>query len=271
MLGSHSLPRGKDGTSVLPPKEGSGRRVALRRWLDVLPSTLRTMCIQYSPDMTFIPVPGVAQAKMAGTISGHPFNNIWHYQLNAPGTNWTTAQLNALCDGLMAGLVLTNGIASLTGANTVFNGVTAVDLGIATPATGASTHAAVPGQATGNELPPSTCVLVDLITQERYRGGHARAYMPPGNAVELISTEDQWTTTFVNSYQTAFANMQDNAFSAVPGMHQCCVRYNYTYTDVPAKHKYLATRDSVHSTPAVVNWVVKAGLGTQRRRARLGG
>jgi hypothetical protein len=87
----------------------------------------------------------------------------------------------------------------------------------------------------------------------------------------MQTTEDAWTAQAVGLYQTAFTNMHDGAFNAVPGMHQCVVRYNYLYTDVPTKKKYLATRESLNSTPPVVGYLVKSNIGTQRRRARIGG
>jgi hypothetical protein len=221
--------------------------------------------------MTFIPVPGVAQLVLKGTVSGHPFANIFHYSLGQPGQNWTAAQLNSICNAILAGIAGTGGIASLTMANAVFQTANAVDLGIETPAVGASSHAAVGGVLPGPDPPPSTCVLVDSIVQDRYRGGHPRSYMPPGSMAELDSNEDAWLAAYVGQYQTAFENMQDSIFSAVPGCFQVVPRYNYTYTDVPSKHKYLATRESFKHAAQVVNWLVKSPIGTQRRRARTGG
>lgn len=220
--------------------------------------------------MPQILVPGTAQAVLKGTVSGHPFANIFHYQLGTTGIPWTQAQLQALTDGIMSGIAQTGGIGVNSAQGVVFQQVVAVDLSTGTPAEAVSTHAAV----VGTQLPeptPSTCVLVDNIITARYRGGHPRSYMPPMGATSLTSNEDSWTTAAVAAYQTGYTNMHDAAFSAVPGIHQVAVRYNYTYTDDPIKHKWIKTRSSLNSTPQVINYLVKSAIGTQRRRARIGG
>jgi|SRR5215469_2558352 len=221
--------------------------------------------------MPFIPVQATAQAKLFGTVSGHPFNCIWHFRLPTVSATWTTAQLNALCDGLMNGLKLANGVQSLTGVNVTFSGVTAVGLETSAPAVGNSSVAAFSGSLAGTDLPPSVSILVQFVINDRFRGGHPRTYMPPSVVGSLVGSEDSWTPTFITSYNTAFINMIDNGLAANTGSFQCTPRYNYTFTDVPAKHKWLKTKSSLLDNPQVVNWVVKANIAGQSRRAKIGG
>jgi len=214
-------------------------------------------------------VPGVAQVVLSGTVSAHPWAVIFHFKLDLSGQNWSISQLNATCTGLHTGAF--THIAALTGSNVTFSTCTGVDLGTTTPAEGVSSHAAFSGTLVAPESPPSLCVLVSYQTQDRYRGGHPRAYMPPPNAATLTPTEDAWQGSYINSYSVAFANMMDDTFAAQTGMFQCAVRYNYTFVDDPVHHKYLRTRASLHSTPQVLNWIPKAPVATQRRRIKTGG
>jgi hypothetical protein len=221
--------------------------------------------------MPFIAVPGVCQAKLQGSVSGHPWVVILHFKLAAVGNNWTTAQLNAVCDGLMTGIAVANGVGALSSNSVIFQSVAAVDLGTATPAVGGNTHAAITGGDATGEIPPSTCVLVQDVIPDRYRGGHPRHYMPPMGLGALTANADSWTPTKVGLYSTAYSGMINGATTAVTGISNCAVRYNYTYTDVPAKKKWMHTRSSFNDAPLITNWVVKANIAGQSRRAKIGG
>jgi hypothetical protein len=221
--------------------------------------------------MPFIAVPGVCQVKLSGAVEGHPWVTILHFKLAAVGNNWTTAQLNALCDGLMTGIAVTNGLGSLTNSTASFQSAIAVDLGTPTPATGANTHAAITGSDLTGPVPPSVCVLVQDVIPDRYRGGHPRHYMPPMGGGALTATQDSWTTAKIGAYATAYSSMINGATGAVPACSNCAVRYNYTYTDVPAKHKWMHTRSSFNDAPLITNWLVKANIAGQSRRAKIGG
>jgi hypothetical protein len=219
----------------------------------------------------FIPVPGVAQFKIQGTVSGHTFVNNWFYSQSSPQTVWTTAQLNTVCDNILSSIAASNGIGPLTAPEVTWSAITAVDLSSSTPATGANSHAAVSGTGPAGAIPPSICVLVNNVIGDRYRGGHPRSYMPPMAATSLISTDDQWAAASVNSYQTAYQNMQDNVFAAVTGTFQCIPRYNYTYTDNTTKRKWTHQRTSLNHVAQVRTWLVRTHIAHQTRRASIGG
>jgi hypothetical protein len=220
--------------------------------------------------MAQILVPGVAQVVMKGTISGHAWANIFHFKLDLAGQNWSISQLNALCQGLFSGAE-TN-MAPHWGVNVICNEVSGVDIGVSAPATGISSGAPFPGtDAIGNELSPQIAVVVSFEIPDRYRGGHPRAYMPPGTSSNLTANEDEWIPAYVGQYSTAVANMFDAAFAAQPGCFQCAVRYTYSYTPDDTRHKFIKTRTGVEGTPQVFNWIAKAPLGTQRRRVSIAG
>jgi hypothetical protein len=206
---------------------------------------------------------------MKGTISAHPWANIFHFKLDLAGQNWSVSQLNSLCQGLFQGAQTF--MAPHWATNVLCDLVTGVDLGLTAPATGQSSGAPFPGSQTGPDPVPSLCVVTSFQTTDRYRGGHPRAYMMPGSTASLTATEDEWTSGFVGLYSTAVGNMFDQAFSAQPGCFQCAVRYTYSYVNDPVHHKYVKTRTGVQGTPQVFNWIAKAPVGTQRRRVSFAG
>jgi hypothetical protein len=214
--------------------------------------------------MPTILVPGVAEVAMKGTIGPHPWAVIFHFKKNLVGQNWSISDLNALCQGLFAGAQ--SQIAVHTCTDVTFQECLGVDLGLSNPATGISSGAAFAGSGTGPTPPPSTCVLVTYQITSRYRGGHPRAYMPPGPTTQMDTNEDAWLSTFVATYSTAFGNMMDAAFAASPGCIQVAPRYNYTYIDDPVHHKWIKQRSSHKEDAQVFNWIAKAALATQRRR-----
>lgn len=214
--------------------------------------------------MAQVLVPGVAQAVVGGTVGPHPFRVVWHYKLVATGQPWSNLQLQNLATSIQSGLGLF--IAPLSGQQVNFLETITTDIGQASPSTpgvAATTHT---GTETGQEPPPSTCVLVQNLIADRYKGGHPRSYMPPGSMTAMNTTEDSWQASYVNNYSTAMTNLQDQVFSQVPGIQQCAVRYLYSIVDDPIHHKYVHTRTGVKGTPTVVNWIAKTQLATQRRR-----
>jgi hypothetical protein len=229
------------------------------------------MCIEVASTMPFIAVPGVAQFNVKGVIESHVFQNIWYYSQPTSQTLWSTAQLNTVCDAIMAGLALASGVASLTNPAVSWTNVTAVDLSTSTPATGANSHATVSGTATAGAVPPSVCVVVSNVTGDRYRGGHPRTYMPPMSSSFLDANNDAWNTTQVGQYQTAYQNVHDNVFSSVSGIFQCIPRYNYTYTDNTTKRKWEHQKASLNHVAHVVTWRVRPAIGYQTRRSSVGG
>jgi hypothetical protein len=216
--------------------------------------------------MAQILVPGVCQAKVSGVIGPHPFVVIFHYKQNTPGSPFSAVQLENIATSVQAGIG--SFIAPLSNTAVNYELTTVTDIGQAAPASPGLAATGHIGTATGVEPPPSTCMVVQNIIADRYRGGHPRNYFPGGSMSQLASTEDQWLTGFVNEYTTAVENLHDGVFNAVPGITSCAVRYTYTLIDDAVHHKYHRVRTGVLDTPTVVNWIAKGPIGTQRRRNR---
>lgn len=219
--------------------------------------------------MAQILVPGVCQAKLQGTVSGHNWNSIWHYQLGGTGGAWSNGQLNAVASAILSGWGTF--LKSFYAPGTILTSVTVVDIGQANPQAGASTGAPVVGTGTGTEFPPQCTANVKFLIGARYRGGHPRASLPALSSAFATATEDEWLSAELGPFDTAFANLQDGVFSAVPGSFQVVPRYTYNYVDDPSGHKYLVERTGLKGTPQVLNWLLQAPIGTQRRRNTFGG
>jgi hypothetical protein len=111
---------------------------------------------------------------------------------------------------------------------------------------------------------------VNWLIADRYRGGHPRMMLPAATATYLLSTEDQWNTTALNTAAAFVTSLNTNTAAAAPCV-QCVPRYTYTYTDVPSKKKYAVTRGEPVTTPHVIKGVGVPRVATVRRRNQFGG
>lgn len=274
MLTMPTYLEGRGGTSALPFQQGSRRLADGDRRLPAqlpsarLPST--TWCIGNGGKMAGVLVPGVAQAVWGGTVSGHPFNQIWHFQNPSPGTNWTQGQLQTLGNALASGM--NTQLAKFLGNNAEYNSLTLTDIGTPTPQVADAAGLPFSGSQVGNDVSPNLSVMVLFHIAARYRGGHPRTYFPPSTASNLTTTEDQWTGGLTSEFATGMANVIDAAVAALPGVTHVVPRYTYTYTDNPSKHKYTHTRSGVISpVPIVSSYSTSAIVRSQRRRLTSGG
>jgi hypothetical protein len=220
--------------------------------------------------MTVILVPGTAQVKTAGTIAGNPFALIWHFSIGTTSGPWTVAEIQALAN--------TTFNAVKTAWQTVWNiNVTAlfseaVDLSTNTPAQAISTGASWQGSGVNPASPASSAILVNFHTGARYRGGHARTYLPPGGA-SLSTDGDHWQnsslTTWATSWQTMISSITGAVVTAGAGACLHVVpRYSYSYTDDPVHHKYTHKRvDNLPGSPfGVTGYAIQPRICNQRRR-----
>src|SRR5262249_27964114 len=156
-------------------------------------------------------------------------------------------------------------IRSLMGTNVVLNNVTAVDLTNTTPATAVSTGAALTGTGAG-QSEPSLSVMVNFVIAARYRGGHPRTYFPPPGSGQETATVDQWSTSYVNSFNTAMSTSFAQIVGSVPGTVHVVPLFSYTYTDDPTHHTYRRTRNAFTGSYTVASYVTSATIRHQRRR-----
>lgn len=218
--------------------------------------------------MAQILVPGVAQARVTGTVSGHPWNAVWHYKI-VSGGSWTTGQLGTLTQQIM--LSWASRLAVVFPASAIIDSVEAVDLGVTQPAAGASSHAPVSGTAGGPEPAPQLTTNVKFLISSRYRGGHPRTALPAMAQSFQNPTGDSYTPTGIGDMSQGFSNLQDDVFAAIPGIFQAVPRYTYSYTPSLNGKKIIVERTGLKEVVQVLNWICQAEIGTQRRRNQVSG
>jgi hypothetical protein len=195
-----------------------------------------------------------------------PWVCLLHFQLAASDLQ-TSAMLNAVCTAAFndaQGRFVTDWPVSHTLTN-----VTAVDIGINTPATGINTGGSFTGTHTGAQ-DSAACILVNMHTGTRYRGGHGRIYWP-GASTFFQADARTWTSTEVANWQTTFQLIVADCNSAflahgATAVVQVIPRYNYTVVDDTLHKKYVRQRDSWKQNDAVFNIQVNPLIKSQRRR-----
>jgi hypothetical protein len=212
----------------------------------------------------FIPVPGVCQVVIGGTVSTHPFNQVWHFQNGTTGSAWSVGQLDTLCNTIMSGIQ--SHWVNYIGSNVTYDSASAVDLTNSQPAEGNSTTAAFAGTEVGGDVTPSLCTMVNFHIPRRYKGGHPRTYFPPGTAGSLTANEDQWIPNYVNQTSAAMASIINGVVAAIPGATHCSVAYTYNMVDDPAMHKYHRIRAGLEGVYVVSSYQTSPWVRTQRRR-----
>lgn len=215
-------------------------------------------------------VPGVAQVKFRGTVTGAPFAVITHWRFGTATAAWSATDLSTLANTWFNSLK-TRLQASFSTSVTA-TGVDTVDLSNATPNTGTSTGAAWSGTGTA-QWGPQMCWLVQMHIAARYRGGHPRMYMPTGSATMTTNGADV-NTSFINIVQPAIVGCVGDVVTALPGSgsgaaNNCVPLFAYTYTSDPAKKKFTKVRSSLNQVVTVSSYSVKPKVTTQRRRLKL--
>lgn len=145
-------------------------------------------------------VPGALRLRFhltVGTDVTTGFHMFWSYSPQPP----TGAQLNSLAAA--ARTSWQNNMVGVCPAAIILTQVDAIDLGSVTAPIGTASGP-VTGTRTGNPLPASACMLVNMHIARRYRGGKPRYYIPCGVATDL-ATQQTWVAGFVTLFQTSFA------------------------------------------------------------------
>lgn len=217
--------------------------------------------------MAFIPAPNVSQFVISGRIGTQPWNVILHFYCGTAGTAWTTAQLNAMSVALMAGA--NNTLLTRCSPDVTLVSCTGVDIGTSTPQIGSSTSNAGTGSASGESL-ANTSFLMYYPTNQRYRGGKGRSYLP-GFSSTLTSDGVNWSSTAVTAAQNAWNAGIGAALSAAlsngqPACAQCIPMYNYTVVDNPAKKRYDRQKASFKAVGICATGIGRTKIATQRRR-----
>lgn len=160
-----------------------------------------------------------------------------------------------------------------TGANASLVGCDCEDLSSLSGAHGTYVHTTAGGDATGELLPASACMLLNSNIARRYRGGKPRLYLP-GPTTAAMFDPQRWTGTFIAAYQ---ANL-NSFFTAVQGFSSGAtfmeshvnVSYYSGFTSVQdpttLRWRNVPTKRVTPLVDNVINTTVNAKIGSQRRR-----
>lgn len=214
-----------------------------------------------------IPAPGVAMARIRGTVGPNPWAVVFHAYAGTPAP-YTQSQINAL--GQAFNQRTTTHLIPMWSSTVKFIATSVADLTDSTQRIYESPLGNTPG--TVPTVPPTlaACILVSHRIAARYRGGHPRSYLPP-SGIGSTSTGDDWTAGVVSTWQTAFNAFaagitSDMAAAGLPNCTLCAPRYTYNYVADNVKHKFVKTRVGYTSANPITSSVVSGKIATQRRR-----
>lgn len=217
--------------------------------------------------MAPIPAPGVAMARVRGTIGVNPWAVVLHFY-NGTATIWSQAQINALATAVSSRW--TSGILPQQANNVRYISTLAVDLTDNTQRISETPLGNLPGTGTAESPTLASCILISHRIASRYRGGHPRSYLPPPSKAQ-VTDGDNWQSAFVSTMQTAWNSfvsgvITDIGAAGVSSGSLCAPRYTYSYTADNVKHKFVKTRTSYQGPFPISSSVVSSKIATQRRR-----
>jgi hypothetical protein len=96
--------------------------------------------------------------------------------------------------------------------------VVCTDLDSATGNQGSSTHAAFPGTASADVVPPGVALCTSVYTLTRGRSFRGRIFLPCVSVADLTAN-GSWNASFCTAISAAYFSMEADVFAAV-GFHQ---------------------------------------------------
>lgn len=113
------------------------------------------------------------------------------------------------------------------------------------------------GSLTGGKLPSQVCVLVNYLTNTRYRGGHGRTYVPQPDTTKL-QTDQTWTSAFQTAVEDFWVAFLDQIGEQLIGEAAL----------TPVLYHRAGSKDLEQGTEDIIGLGVSLTPGTQRRRVR---
>lgn len=162
---------------------------------------------------------------------------------------------------------------SLWGPSTILVGAKWTDLSSSTGNVGEHAGSQAGTTTSTGVLPGSTCLLVNYLTNRRYRGGHPRAYLPFGMSSDLLSRQ-QWGSTFLSTATSQFGaflgTLGTTTSSGITWTQHSNVSYYQGFTVVTnpstgRAHNKPTLRPTPHVDP-ITSWALSVVPGSQRRR-----
>lgn len=211
--------------------------------------------------------PGVALLRVSGTQGTNVWAIVLHWYQGAAAA-WTQSQINALNQSVQSHWPTS--MSPLWPSTTIVTQIASADLTDTADRSNILAGISIGGTMTGTPYDYGASVLINYKINARYRGGHGRTYLPP--PVTAASTNgDTWSAghvTNVNAAWTTFTGQikTDMSSAGLPSSSQCVPRWQYTYTDVPNKHKYTKEKGPFLGAYPVTSFTVSPQIRSQRRR-----
>lgn len=113
------------------------------------------------------------------------------------------------------------------------------------------------GGLTGGKLPSQVCVLINFITNTRYRGGHGRVYVPQPDTTKL-QTDQTWTDAFATAMTDFWVAFLDEIAAQTIGAAAL----------TPVLYHRAGSKDIDQGYEDIIGTQTSITPGTQRRRVR---
>lgn len=197
----------------------------------------------------------IYKLSVLGTFGvGHMWVMTHHYRqvlgtiVDTPGEDLAT-QFEAEVAALLAQIISTNYVINTLEVRQITGGLEAFDLPVE-----------LPGEHSGEELPPQVCPLVKWSTGLSGRRNRGRSYFPA--SVETTQTAGELTTTFKTAVQNVANAHLRLGESLAPTWEK--VIYGYPYEGDPTSTPPKLPR--AENVALVTSAIVRNNLATQRRR-----
>jgi hypothetical protein len=164
-----------------------------------------------------------------------------------------------------------NNILNLLSSSLTFTGSTATDLSSSTaPQVVRSETGAGSVATTAN--PSGTSMVVEQRIARRFKGGHARIYLPGTSNAQNLNAQ-QWSSTAITNMNTGFDNFVAAAVLAPPAavgtLTQVTVSYFQGFTQTLSPGRRSRPINTLRATPlveAITSHVTNGRVASQRRR-----
>lgn len=203
--------------------------------------------------------PGMVRCRYQYTYSGRNFYNVFH--LKTPTTTPSAATLILLATALR-GLWVTR-IGPLISSNVALTLTDCVDLGVRDGAYGSNGTVVAATGVSSNQLPNSVALCISLPVAYRFRGGHARMYLP-GQILTNTLTGNTWTGAWVTTAGTNMAGWVQDVNAMTAGSTTWSLQMLSYYTHNEAKQPIYRPGGPVPYP--VLGAVVHTRIDSQRRR-----
>lgn len=203
--------------------------------------------------------PGVAKVRFMMTWNGRPAYNVMH--MGYAGASLNSADCVQLA-GHMRSAWNTN-LAPIVGTAVTLGVIEVTDLSNRTSGVGVNNVSSAGTMAMVQPAPASIALCISFLVQYRFRGGHARMYLP-GQDVNKTTGGNTWTGAHITASSNAAKAFITQLKSVLVGTMQCRpVMLSYYSHDADGDLIYRPTGPQPFD---IVDAAVRSRIDSQRRR-----